>query len=118
MTIPKDVETLIEEQAEREHNQWMEWSKVVASEVSSERRARWEKLWVPYSELSEEAKDRDREYAEPLRAALQSYALHLAGKLEQPQGEPAVTDYYWGFQEALKESRAAILQAAGITNEV
>lgn len=40
--------------AELEHEQWIKWSKSVASEVSPERRARWELLWIPYSELAEE----------------------------------------------------------------
>ena len=53
----------LEKLAEIEHQQWMEWSKSVAPEVSKERRKRWEKLWVPYSELSEEMKEEDRKYA-------------------------------------------------------
>ncbi len=53
----------IEELAKLEHDQWIEWSKAVAPEVSEERRARWEKLWIPYEELSEEAKEQDRIWA-------------------------------------------------------
>lgn len=54
---------LIERLAELEHEQWMEWSQAVADEVSPERRVRWEKYWVPYDHLSEEVKERDREWA-------------------------------------------------------
>lgn len=54
---------LLEKLAEIEHDQWMEWSKAVAPEVSEERRKRWEKYWIPYSELSEEVKEQDRKYA-------------------------------------------------------
>ena len=50
--------------AELEHTQWIIWSKAVASEVSPERRARWEKLWIPYSELTEEQKNQDRVWAD------------------------------------------------------
>ncbi|MHA1167238.1 MAG: hypothetical protein ACTSRU_05410 [Candidatus Hodarchaeales archaeon] len=57
------VELLIEQLADLEHKQWMEWSKDIAHEVSESRRERWKKLWVPYSELNEEMKDSDREYA-------------------------------------------------------
>ena len=53
----------VERVAEVEHEQWMAWSKTVAPEVSPERRARWEKLWVPYKDLSEEDKEKDREWA-------------------------------------------------------
>jgi hypothetical protein len=41
----------------------MEWSKSVADEVSDERRKRWEKLWIPYSELTDEMKEEDRKFA-------------------------------------------------------
>jgi hypothetical protein len=53
----------VERVAAVEHEQWMSWSKAVAPEVSPERRAGWEKLWVPYSELPEEEKEKDREWA-------------------------------------------------------
>lgn len=54
---------LLEELAEIEHEQWMGWSKSVASEVSEERQKRWKKLWVPYDKLSEEMKEEDRIFA-------------------------------------------------------
>lgn len=56
---------LVEALADLEHIQWMEWSKSIASreKLSPERMARWEKLWVPYSELSEESKEQDRVWA-------------------------------------------------------
>ena len=58
----KDID-LLEKLSDIEHQQWMEWSKSIAPEVSDERRKRWKKLWVPYSELSEEMKEEDRKYA-------------------------------------------------------
>lgn len=53
----------LERVSEVEHEQWMEWSKSVAPEVSPERRARWEKFWVPYEELPEDIKELDRDWA-------------------------------------------------------
>ena len=52
--------------AELEHKQWMEWSKAVANEVTTTRRARWKKLWIPYAELSEEQKNQDRVWADQI----------------------------------------------------
>lgn len=54
---------LLEKLAEAEHDQWIEWSKAIASEVSESRRKRWEKLWIPYQDLSEDMKEEDRKYA-------------------------------------------------------
>jgi hypothetical protein len=53
----------LERVAEVEHEQWMAWSKTVADEVSPERRARWSKSWVPYRDLPEEEKEKDRVWA-------------------------------------------------------
>lgn len=54
---------LIEALAALEHDQWIAWSKTVAHEVSDDRRKRWETYWVPYSDLDEETKEKDREWA-------------------------------------------------------
>ena len=57
---------LIEKLAELEHEQWVKWSKELATKetsLSEERIRRWEQYWVPYSELSEEVKEFDREWA-------------------------------------------------------
>ena len=60
----------LERVAEIEHIQWMEWSKNVAKEVSPERQERWARYWVPYSELPDDIKELDREWArKALRAA-------------------------------------------------
>ncbi len=53
----------LEQVAAIEHEHWMAWSKSLASEVSPERRARWEKYWVPYRDLPEAMKELDREWA-------------------------------------------------------
>ena len=48
--------------AELEHKQWVKWSRAVADEVSTSRRTKWKKLWIPYQDLTEEQKDQDREW--------------------------------------------------------
>ncbi len=66
---------IIEILAEIEHNQWMEWSKgIVQTEkrLSFARIERWKKLWVPYAELSEEEKEKDRAYARKALSAIQN----------------------------------------------
>ena len=64
-------ESLLEQLAELEHEQWMAWTKAVIDKmswnVSRESRYQyeemWEPNWVPYSELSEDQKEKDREWA-------------------------------------------------------
>jgi hypothetical protein len=57
-----DRDTL-ERVAEVEHEQWVFWSKSIAAEVSPERRARWEKYWIPYQDLPDDVKEDDRIWA-------------------------------------------------------
>lgn len=74
MTHPtKDaLERFREQLAELEHVQWIAWSKELASseQINPLRKARWETLWVPYSELTEEQKDQDRVWADKALAFL------------------------------------------------
>ena len=53
---------LLEKLAELEHIKWMEWARNILSEetVSTPRVQRWARLFVPYSELSEGEKEKDR----------------------------------------------------------
>ena len=55
-----------EELAELEHEQWCDWSKNIftTEKLSQDRIKRWEWLWRPYNELSEEEKESDRKYAD------------------------------------------------------
>lgn len=49
-----------------EHDQWWQWAvSVLDAEpgLSHDRAARWRALFVPYTELSEEMKERDRKWA-------------------------------------------------------
>ena len=63
----KRLETL----AALEHDQWVEWSRTVATQgLTPERLARWERYWVPYAELDEETKEHDRKWARLVIAAI------------------------------------------------
>ncbi len=59
------IESLFEELAELEHQQWWEWSYELAGKenLSLQRVERWRKFWCPYEELPEEHKKSDREWA-------------------------------------------------------
>lgn len=61
--LPSFGSQLIERLSMVEHNQWISWSKAVASEVSEERRKRWESYWVEYEKLPESIKGSDRLWA-------------------------------------------------------
>lgn len=56
---------LTESLSDLEHEQWMYWSKSIASKekISPEKLTSWKKDWIPYSELSEEVKEHDRKWA-------------------------------------------------------
>ncbi len=60
------MESLREALAELEHEQWIAWSKDIASTeiITPARIERWRALWKPYSELTEKEKDMDREWAD------------------------------------------------------
>ncbi len=61
-----DNEALLEELSELEHEQWMKWAKDIAKKetLSKTRTDRWEnECFKPYSELTEEMKEFDREWA-------------------------------------------------------
>ncbi len=69
---PTAPASLRERLAELEHEQWIEWSRTLAAgeSLSAERLARWHARWVPYAELTEEAKELDRAYADRILALL------------------------------------------------
>ncbi|MDS0284696.1 hypothetical protein [Haloarcula onubensis] len=48
------------------HRLWTHWSQHIAEEedISEERLQRWQDLWIPYGELSEDAKETDRRLVE------------------------------------------------------
>lgn len=61
----KSNKKVIEKLAELEHEQWILWAKNIlkTENISEERDKRWRELFVDYSKLSEEMKDKDREWA-------------------------------------------------------
>lgn len=66
----KKFSELLEALAALEHMQWVKWSKDIArsERISKKRLKRWKEFWVPYSKLSEEVKEFDREWAEKVIA--------------------------------------------------
>jgi len=74
---------IIEELADLEHRQWMHWSQYVAREhdIPEKLEEKWNENWKPYSELSEEMKDKDRKWA---RKALEIVKKEVSfGETEQ-----------------------------------
>lgn len=81
------MDELLERLSELEHVQWQNWSKSVSGDLKrlielcdkfgdnlndeekefinsqKERLIRWEGMWIPYDELSEDLKELDRNYA-------------------------------------------------------
>jgi hypothetical protein len=53
----------LETMATRVHELWMEWASsiMITETLSSARVARWKALMIPYNELSEQEKEKDRE---------------------------------------------------------
>jgi hypothetical protein len=59
------MKELIEKLAALEHEQWVSWSRNLASvqAIFPNRLGRWKRLWKPYEELSEGDKEKDRIWA-------------------------------------------------------
>ena len=56
---------LLEQLAELEHQQWMDWAQALMrkEKLSKETVEKWNSYFVPYHQLSEEIKELDRVYA-------------------------------------------------------
>lgn len=67
---------ILEELAEIEHIKWMEWARHILSEesITTMRVQRWARLFVPYSELSEQEKEKDRVLARRVLGIVKKYA--------------------------------------------
>jgi hypothetical protein len=61
---------MVEIVADLEHQQWMHWSQAVAHTVSSYQLKTWQHLWVPYEQLPEDEKEKDRVWARKTLRAL------------------------------------------------
>ena len=91
----------------------MEWSQHIADqeELSDDRMKRWKSLWKPYSELSEDMKDHDREWADKVLDELEDPShvdvlvdsLHqLAGEAEELEARDDVDDHLQHIIEGLR----------------
>ena len=71
-----DGNEMREELADLEHEQWMKWAKdiIKSEDISKDRKERWEKeCFKPYSKLSNEMKDFDREWADKVIKIFNKY---------------------------------------------
>ena len=68
-------DALIESLAEIEHEQWIHWSQTVAGDVSNATRKKWQRSWVAYAELTEEAKETDRVWERKVTTLLRQRGL-------------------------------------------
>jgi hypothetical protein len=114
---------ILEKLSEQSHIAWEHWSKTVSKQlrevlsllenpegsdleqsrkILQNRLDRWEKNWVPYSELSEEVKDQDREWAEkmidliPFKCPIYSCG-GIMKTIEVPPKEGTPDDYPDGY---------------------
>lgn len=91
MALTKEQRTeILEKIAAVQHDAWQHWAEEVASEVSEERRARWEEFFVPYDQLDETTKDMDREWAEKVMEVLGPILDGGDAAPSEDQVEPAV----------------------------
>ena len=58
-----------------EHNVWMTWAKTILEKesITIERQQRWGKFFIPYAELPEKEKDKDRKQADKVLAVVRKY---------------------------------------------
>ena len=80
--MPDQKAELIERLAELEHEQWVMWSVVISGKekISEERYLRWKRLWVPYKELTEEEKDKDRVGARKVLQLFEEMRMEVLSK--------------------------------------
>ena len=66
---------LVEALARIEHEQWTHWSQAVAGAVTEPIRAKWQRSWVDYAELTDDLKEADRVWARKVVTFLRSNNL-------------------------------------------
>ena len=69
------TDELVEALAEIEHAQWLHWSQAVAADVGVATRAKWQRSWVDYAELTEDLKEADRVWARKVVTLLRQRKL-------------------------------------------
>ena len=71
----EEKDNILESLADLEHQQWEQFAKSKVDEVSPETAARWKKLFIPYDDLPEEEKAKDRPFARKTMKVLEDYDL-------------------------------------------
>ena len=61
------------------HDEWVSWSKATADKVPHEKKVKWQKLWIPYEELTDDQKEKDREWADKVLAITNSLSKASMG---------------------------------------
>ncbi len=91
MTKRKEIR---EELAELEHEQWIEWARSLMERenLSLDRVERWNKLMIPYLQLTEEQKDQDRIWADKSLLKLDSQGVVIKVDRELPENPHGFTD--------------------------
>ena len=65
ITEKVDDDSILTQLSALEHEQWMSWAKDIlkTEDIAPERAERWKELFIPYEDLDEEQKEKDREWA-------------------------------------------------------
>jgi len=113
---------VIDKLADLEHQQWMFWSKDIASKekLSASRLERWKKYWKPFKKLSKEVKDQDREWAEkvfeivPIKCPIwQCGGIMQTKERKLPNNDPLEYDGDWQTPDLICSNCGAIYQFQG-----
>ena len=70
------MDTLLEQLADLEHRQWSKWCGYMLENMTPENIERWKRqMNTPYSQLSEQEKNSDREWAQRVLSLINFEAL-------------------------------------------
>jgi hypothetical protein len=103
----KSYHTLREYLADLEHQQWMSWAKSILQDekISDSRQKRWLKLLKPYSKLTQEQKEQDREWADkvlefiPIRCPVWQCGGLMVTKENKPPEDFIEGEHYNGDEQ-------------------
>ncbi|MCL6442538.1 MAG: ParB/RepB/Spo0J family partition protein [Alicyclobacillus sp.] len=82
---------LLERVSAMVHEQWWDWAKKIAPEIDPAHAAAWEKLFVPYEELPEQEKEKDRVFARRMIFMLQNYKPEVSKAIAQNERSRGVS---------------------------
>lgn len=73
------MQELIEKLSDLEHRQWRSWTEYLIEneDIPEELEEKWKKNHVPYEELSEEEKEKDRKWARKVVKELPVYKVEI-----------------------------------------